>query len=169
MPGSLHPFLVHFAIALLLMGPAFDLAGLLLRREALLLAGRWNTLLGALFAAASALSGMSAEGALSPHSAAGASLLSLHSALGYLSLAVWLPTALWRGISKLALPLRLRTLYLALAFSSAALMLVQAGLGSALVYWHGVGLSPEARAEPALKSSKEKRESPATTTQAPSR
>ncbi|MBS2026002.1 MAG: DUF2231 domain-containing protein [Deltaproteobacteria bacterium] len=168
MPGSLHPFVVHFAIALLLMGPAFDLAGLLLRREALLLAGRWNTLVGAAFVLVGALSGYSAQGALGPHSAAGASLLSLHSALGYLALAVWLPTALWRGLSKLALPLRLRTIYLALAFSSAALMLVQAALGSALVYWHGVGLSAEARAEPALKSAKDKRESPATT-QAPSR
>lgn len=149
MPGSIHPLLLHFAVALLIAGPALDLVGLLLRREALLLAGRWNTLIGAGFLVLTVLSGLSAESGLGAHSAAGGSLLALHKGLGLLALAAWLPTAGWRALSKLALPLRFRTIYLSLAFAGAALILAQTALGSALVYWHGVGLSTEARAVPA--------------------
>lgn len=148
MPGSLHPFLLHFAVALLVAGSAFDVVGLLLRRESLLLAGRWNTLIGAIFLLLTVLSGLSAASGLGPHSVAGGSLLALHKALGLLALATWVPTAAWRAFSKLALPLRFRTFYLSLALAGAALILAQTALGSALVYWHGVGLSAEARAVP---------------------
>jgi uncharacterized membrane protein len=146
--AELHPFVLHFAIALLLAAPGCDAVGLLLRREGLLQAGRWNTLLGALAAVLAVLTGLSAEASLPPHSAAGASLLSLHRALGFLTLAVWVPIALWRLLIRTAFPPRLRTIYLAASFAGAALLLAQAGLGSALVYRHGVGLSAAARAEP---------------------
>jgi uncharacterized membrane protein len=147
--AELHPFVLHFAVALLVAGPACDAFGLLLRREALLQAGRWNTLIGAGASLATVLTGLAAEAALGPHSRAGAALLSLHKGLGLLSLGIWLPLAGWRALSRLALPLRLRTLYLTLSFVGAALALSQAGLGSAMVYRHGVGLSPGARAQPA--------------------
>lgn len=153
-PASLHPFVLHYAIALLVVGPALDMAGLLLRRESLLAAGRWNTILGAAALLLTVLSGLSAKASLGAHSAAGASLLALHQALGLLALAVWIPVAVWRIASKLALPLRARTIYLSLAFAGAALLLIQAALGSALVYWHGVGLSPQARAEPLVRNGK---------------
>lgn len=158
--AELHPLALHFAAALLVAGPAFDAAGLLLRREALLQAGRWNTLVGALACALAVLSGLAAESALGPHSRAGAALLSLHHGMGYLLLALWAPVAIWRAASRLALPLRLRTVYLAFAFAGAALVLGEAALGSALVYRHGVGVSREARdvkvpPAPALGSAKE--------------
>ena len=146
--AELHPFVLHFAVALLLAAPLCDALGLLLRREPLLYAGRWNTLLGAGATALAVVTGLSAEAGLGPHSAAGEALLHLHKALGYVMLAVWVPIALWRGLSKLALPQRARTLYLTGAFVGAAIAMVEAGLGSALVYRHGVGLSPAARAEP---------------------
>ena len=146
--AELHPFALHFAIALLIVGPACDAAGLLLRREALLQAGRWNAIIGAVAGVFAVVTGLAAEAALGPHSAAGAALLSLHKGLGLLSLGVWVPVAIWRASSRLALPLRLRTFYLTFSFVGAALVLAQAGLGSALVYRHGVGLSPAARAEP---------------------
>ena len=148
MPPELHPVLLHFAIALLVTGPAFDLFGLLLRREALLVAGRWNTVVGAGVLVLVALSGLAAEASLGPHSAAGAALLSLHKGLGFALLVVWLPAAVWRAASKQLLPVRLRTLYLTASYLGAALIIVQAALGSALVYRHGVGLSAAARAEP---------------------
>jgi uncharacterized membrane protein len=75
-------------------------------------------------------------------------LLRLHSALGWVLLLAWTPVAVWRGASRLPLPVRFRTAYLALAFTGAAICLVETGLGAALVYRHGVGLSPAARAEP---------------------
>jgi uncharacterized membrane protein len=64
------------------------------------------------------------------------------------ALAAWVPVAAWRVASRLALPLRARTLYLAAAFTAATVLAAETTLGAALVYRHGVGLSPAARAEP---------------------
>lgn len=146
--GELHPFMLHFAVGLLLAAPLCDTAGLLLRREALLLAGRWNTLIGTGAAVFSVATGLAAQGALGKHSAAGEALLHIHGALGWLVVAVWVPVAVWRGASKLPLPTRARTLYLTGAFVGAALVLSETVLGGMLVYRHGVGLSAAARAEP---------------------
>jgi uncharacterized membrane protein len=149
--GEVHPFVVHFAIGLLLIAPAADVFGLLLRREALLYTGRWATLLGAGFAVLAVASGWGAEARLGAHSAAGEALLHLHEVVGYVAAGIWLPIAAWRGASKLALPLRARTLYLAAAFAAAAVLAAESILGGALVYRHGVGLSPAARAEPVVR------------------
>ena len=110
--GELHPFLVHFAVGLLLTAPAADVLGLLFRREA---------------------------------------LLRLHGRLGWVTLAAWVAVAAWRVSSRLALPLRARTLYLAAAFTAATVLAAETILGAALVYRHGVGLSPAARAEPVVR------------------
>jgi uncharacterized membrane protein len=150
--GELHPFVVHFAVGLLLIAPICDVAGLLLRREALLYAGRWTTLLGAVAAVLALWTGFGAEAVLGPHSAAGDPLLRLHKALTYVVLAVWVPVAAWRIASKLPLPLRARTLYLAAAFTGGVVLTVEAALGNAMVYRHGLGLSPGARAEPVIRS-----------------
>jgi len=146
--GELHPFIVHFAVGLLLLAPLADIFGLLLRREALLYTGRWTTMLGAGFALLAVASGWGAEARVGAHSAAGEALLNLHEVVAYVATALWLPVAGWRWASKLALPLRARTLYLASAFAAAAILLAVTVLGGALVYRHGVGLSPAARAEP---------------------
>ena len=151
--GELHPFLVHFAVGLLLVAPLADVFGLLLRREALLSTGRWTTLLGTGFSLLAIASGWGADVAIGPHSAAGEALLRLHEALGYLAAGIWLPVAVWRAASKLALPLRARTLYLAASFAAASVLLAETVLGGALVYRHGVGLSPAARADPVVRPS----------------
>jgi uncharacterized membrane protein len=147
-PAELHPFVLHFAVGLLVAAPACDAAGLILRRQGLLQAGRWNTLIGTVAAGLAVLSGIAARAELGPHSAAGEALLNLHNAFGYVMLVLWVPAAIWRAFSRPALPGRLRTIYLALAFSGAAACIAEALLGAALVYRHGVGLSPAARVEP---------------------
>lgn len=151
MLGQLHPFVLHFAVGLLLTAPLCDVAGLLLRRESLLHAGKWMTLSGAVAAVLSVLSGLGAEAVLGPHSPAGDPLLQLHRALGYVMLGVYLPLSAWRAVSKLPMPLRLRTLYLALAFTGGVVVTVEAVLGSTLVYRHGVGLSASARSETVVR------------------
>jgi uncharacterized membrane protein len=152
--SELHPFVLHFAVGLLLVAPLCDVLGLVLRREAFLLAGRWNTLLGAIAAVLAVLTGLTAEASLGPHSAAGESLLHIHKALGFVLLAVVVPLAGWRAGSRLPLPLRARTLYLAGSFAVAAVVLTQTLLGETMVYRHGVGLSAAARAEPVVRPPK---------------
>lgn len=148
MPAELHPFVLHFAVGLLVAAPACDAAGLLFRREGLLLAGRWNTLIGTVFVGLSVLSGIAARAELGPHSAAGEALLNLHNVLGYALLALWVPASVWRAFTRIAFPPRLRTIYLALAFAGATACVAEALIGTALVYRHGVGLSQAARTEP---------------------
>jgi len=150
--GELHPFLVHFAVGLLLLAPLADVLGLLFRREALLYTGRWTTLLGTSFGVLAMLSGFGAQAVLGAHSAAGEALLQLHGRLAWVAMGAWVPVAGWRAASKLALPLRARTLYLAAAFTAAAVLAAESILGGALVYRHGLGLSPAARAEPVVRS-----------------
>jgi uncharacterized membrane protein len=152
MRGELHPFVLHFAVGLLLTAPLCDVAGLVLRREPLLFAGRWMTIAGAVAALFSLLTGLGAEAALGPHSTAGEALLHLHKALGIVLAVVCVPVAGWRALSKVALPRRARTLYLAATFAAAAILTAETALGSALVYRHGVGLSPAARAEPMART-----------------
>jgi uncharacterized membrane protein len=147
-PAELHPFLLHFAVGLLVAAPACDAAGLVLRREGLLHAGRWNTLVGTVFVGLSVLSGIAARAELGPHSAAGEALLNLHNGLGYGLMALCVPAAVWRAFSRLPFPARLRTIYLALSFSAASACVAESLIGAALVYRHGVGLSPAARTEP---------------------
>src|SRR4051812_8028681 len=112
------------------------------------MAGRWNTLFGTVGAALSVLTGLLAAATLEPFAPAGAPLLQLHRALGVVLLCVWIPLAGWRAAVKSALPLKFRTLYLTGAFVGAALVLAQTGLGSWMVYQHGVGLSQSARLLP---------------------
>ena len=154
MSGELHPVVLHFAVGLLLTAPICDVLGLVLRREPLLQAGKWMTLAGTVAAGLSLVTGLAAEAALGPHSAAGEALLHIHKALGIVLVAAWAPVAAWRALSKLPLPLRARTLYLAAAFSAAAILTVETVLGGTLVYRHGVGLSPAARAEPMAPSAR---------------
>jgi len=146
--GELHPFVLHFAVGLLLTAPIFDVLGLILRREPLLHAGRWMTVSGTVAAVLSLLTGFGADAVLGPHGAAGEPLLNLHRAIGIATVVVWLPVAVWRYLSKVALPLRARTIYLAAAFSGALILTAETALGAAMVYRHGIGLSPAARAEP---------------------
>jgi uncharacterized membrane protein len=150
LPGELHSFVLHFAVGLLLASSLCDVTGLLLRREQLLIAGKWMTILGALAAALSVATGLWARSALGAHSAAGEALLHLHEALGFVVAGLWAPLALWRSLCRPALPLRLRTIYLAGAFAGAALVIAETGLGTSIVFQHGLGLSPAARAEPAV-------------------
>ena len=152
MRGELHPFVLHFAVGLLLTAPICDVLGLVLRREPLLHAGRWMTIAGTITAVLSLATGFGAEAGLGAHSAAGESLLNLHRAVGVATTLVWLPVAVWRASSKVALPLRARTIYLAASFSGALILTVATVLGGAMVYRHGVGLSPAARAEPMAPS-----------------
>jgi uncharacterized membrane protein len=147
-PAELHPFLLHFAVGLVVAAPACDAAGLIFRREGLLHAGRWNILVGTVFVGLSVLSGIAARAELGPHSAAGEALLNLHNVLGYALLGLCVPAAVWRAFSRLAFPIRLRTMYLALSFAAASACVAESLIGAALVYRHGVGLSPAARAEP---------------------
>ena len=139
----LHPTLVHFSIGLLLAGLLFDVLGLFRTSEKLIFAGFWNTLLGAIGALAAVGTGFLAEARLGPHSSIGNALLSFHKLFGIAVAVVAAGLAVSRiGMRGYIRP-RARTLYLAAALFAAGLVSIAGGLGGTLVYWYGIGVSPE--------------------------
>lgn len=140
----LHPYLVHFAIALVFSAILFDLLALWRTNERLLFAGYWNTLLGAVSVVAAALSGWLAASSLEAIDDGGAAILNFHETFALVGGGLWVVLAIARVAMRGYIRPRLRTLYLAGSFVVAGTFLVAAALGGTLVYGYGVGVSPAA-------------------------
>lgn len=140
----LHPTLVHFAIGLLFTAVLCDVVGLWRSNEKLLFAGFWNTVFGALGTIVASISGFLAEGRLGAHDDLGGALLPFHRTLGLAVTVLAVLLAVWRIAMKGYIRPRLRTLYLTVAFLAAGFALVGGALGGALVYGHGLGITPQA-------------------------
>jgi len=144
----LHPKLVHFPIALLIVAVGFDLACLTLRRHAWIDRGATTLyLLGALGAVAAFLSGRQAEETVEAAAPALEGLLEDHEAWAVRVLCVFIPAALarlwitWRARHEgevRSLPLRASLLLLVLA--GLWILFETAERGGDLVYKHGAGL-----------------------------
>jgi uncharacterized membrane protein len=136
----LHLSAVHFATALLLSGLLFDALGLFKKLERLLFVGFWNTLLGAAGLVAAVLTGYVVEMTLGPHDDLGGAWLRFHK---FLSLVATMCAVLMAGariVMKGSILPRTRTLYLAVGFFGAALLIGSGILGSALVRSYGLGI-----------------------------
>lgn len=137
----LHPRVVHFPIALSLVGAVFAAIGLLKREGRWFSYGQLSLLLGGLGTLAAALTGLIDQSA-APQEAAVLAVINQHITAGIL-LAVAIGLALYW-------PLRHRQLlnsgcgarwgYLALLLAVVLLVLVSSWLGGTLVYQFGVGV-----------------------------
>ncbi len=137
----LHPRVVHFPIALSLVGALFAAIGLLRRQERWFSYGQLSLLLGGLGTLAAALTGLIDQSG-APQEAAVLALINQHITAGIL-LAVAIGLALYW-------PLRNRQLlhsnhsvrwgYLVLLSAVVLLVLVSGWLGGRLVYQFGVGV-----------------------------
>src|SRR3989338_3837349 len=79
---NVHPLFVHFPIALLLAALALYLFGSILKKEALLAAGKWNLLLGSLSAIATVWTGLKAAETVS-HGGGTHQIMMAHQYLGF--------------------------------------------------------------------------------------
>ncbi len=140
----LHPGVVHFAVALVLAGVLLDVVALWRASERLLFAGYWNTLLGAAALAVAVATGALAEANLGAHNGLGDALLALHRATAYAALILALALATARLAMRGRIRPKTRTLYLAAAFTTSALIIISATLGGVLVYRFGLGIPPDA-------------------------
>jgi uncharacterized membrane protein len=147
LPDPLHPALVHFPIALSLVGLLLDLVSRHPRARSLAAGGAVVMALAALGGIAATLTGQLAEEEAAAPRAARA-LLERHEELGEAAMWALLAVAVarlvlaWRGAFKGALAWA----YLAAALAVAALVGYQGSLGGELVYRHGVGTAPVQRA-----------------------
>ncbi len=135
-----HPRLVHFPIALSLVGSACVLWGLLRTQERWVVYGRRCLLFGWIGALIAALSGL-VDQSRAPDTPAVSGAINQHITVGIALIVVLGLTLYW--------PLRERRLfaqtgtrwaYLVLLVACAALVLLEAWLGGRLVYHLGVGV-----------------------------
>lgn len=135
---NVHPMFVHFPIALLLACVFFYIVGIVLKKDNLLIAGKWSLYLGTLSAAAAVWTGLRAAGSVE-HGGDSHQIMMAHQYLGITILLLSAVLSIWVLISKVNMPKAPKIFFLIL------LLLVvfisqQADFGGRLVFLHGVGV-----------------------------
>ncbi len=134
---SVHPFLVHFPIALLTVAAALELVASVSGKEEYSRAGWWNQLAGSIGLAAAVLSGMSAEKA-TRIGADAAGIFETHQQVAFAVSALFALLLLWRIGARTRIPPNQRLLYLTLFVAGVILLLTGAWYGGELVFRFGV-------------------------------
>ena len=135
---SVHPLVVHFPIALLLVGAGLDGAALALRRPSLHRIALWDLALGTLMAGAAVLSGLQAED-VAKHSFEIWQVITWHKRLGISTFILGLMVVSWRLAKRDRLSPRARMVTTALTVMLVGTLSVGAYLGGRLVYEFGGG------------------------------
>ncbi|MBI4535590.1 MAG: DUF2231 domain-containing protein [Ignavibacteriae bacterium] len=136
---NIHPFLVHFPIALLTVSFLADLAATLTRNEDLHKVGWWTLLLGTLGLAASVVTGLLAESTITiPREAK--EFFEVHEQIGFIVSAIFIFLFLWRIASRTHLPTRNRIWFHIFSLIGVILIWMGAWYGGEMVYRFGVGV-----------------------------
>ncbi|RUM56820.1 MAG: hypothetical protein DSY60_06080 [Persephonella sp.] len=142
--GELHPPIVHFAIALVIVSVIFDFFGLILKKDSLKNAGFWTLVVGAIAVIGAFITGHQAE-ELVEKAIEGTETykrLEIHETVGNFVLgAVLLLTAFRVFVNKKS-DIRLMGIYLLLGFLVISVVGLQGRIGGKLVYEFGVGVKP---------------------------
>ncbi|WP_457642249.1 DUF2231 domain-containing protein [Persephonella sp.] len=140
--AQLHPPIIHFAIALVIIGVIFDIAGFVLKKDSLKHAGFWTIIIGAIAVWSAAISGHQAEELVEEaiKGTAAYQLLEQHEELG--EILPWTTTLL--GLFRIFLHFKpnnlLFGLYLLAGIAIAGMIGFQGRIGGKLVYEYGVGV-----------------------------
>ncbi|WP_456383299.1 DUF2231 domain-containing protein [Persephonella sp.] len=140
--AEFHPPVVHFAIALVIMGVLFDIAGFVFKKESLKHAGFWSIMVGVVAVWGAAITGHQAE-ELVEHAIEGTKayeILEEHEELG--EVLPWVVSAL--GFFRLFLFFKENNLlfigYLIAGLIVSGAIGLQGRIGGKLVYEYGVGV-----------------------------
>lgn len=138
--AGFHPLLIHFPIALILLGVACDLLALARRRERLAWAGQWLTLLGTAALLLAFICGILAE---TFAARAGSPQDPIEAHERYATAAAWIFIALasWRLLLGAAPARRALAAYLFFAFTGCGLLIMTAHLGGRVVYEYGANVA----------------------------
>jgi uncharacterized membrane protein len=136
---SLHPFLVHFPIALLSVAFLVEAAAVVTRQEELSRFGWWLQIVGTLMIFFTVGSGLLAE-KQATFPVGSADLFQSHEQIAFLCTALFTGLLLWRVGNRGEIPLKTRWIYLVLMLVAVGAMLMGAWLGGEMVYRYGVGV-----------------------------
>jgi uncharacterized membrane protein len=138
-PTLLHPLVVHFGIALVILSVLLDVVGYLARRPVLHTVAAANLFIGALATIAAVSTGMLAEVQLviahEVHE-----VLDAHKLFGFSALGGVVLLGVWRLLTRGSFPAGARTVYLGVALLTATLTALAGHRGAELVFVHGAAV-----------------------------
>jgi len=137
---SLHPFLVHFPIALLTVGWLADLLAVLRGRKEGSVIGWWNGVAGTAGLLCAAASGLAAKSMTGPLQAIPAAALSDHEQLAFATAVVFLLMTGWRFSQRRRIPAGSVWPFLLISGAAVVLLWITAHIGGILVHECGVGV-----------------------------
>ena len=155
--AELHPPIVHFAVALTIIGVIFDLLGFILKKESLKHAAFWTFIVGVLAVWGAMFSGEAAEEAVE-HFIEGTNaekVFEHHEELGKFLPWIFTGLGLFRVYLYVKENSKLMIIYLIAAFIGIGLIGYQGRLGGKMVYEYGVGVKPLMEKTPVIHSSDE--------------
>ncbi len=136
---NLHPLIVHFPIALIIVIFILDFFGVLFKRKSFLSAANILTIFAAIGAVMAVISGMIAEESVW-HTEEAHELLELHEMIGFIILGLTLILLIFRPALKKKLFGSLGWVAVLLSFVAAVLVGYTGFLGGEIVYKHGAGV-----------------------------
>ncbi len=140
--AEFHPPVVHFAIALTIMGVLFDIAGFILKKESLKNAGFWTFIFGVFAVWGAVITGHQAE-EIVEHFIEGTyaeKLLETHEEIGEFLPWIFTGLGLFRGYLFFKEKTPLFVLYLIAGLVAAGIIGYQGRIGGKMVYEYGVGV-----------------------------
>ena len=134
---TIHPMVVHFVIAMVVIAAVFDLIGVLARRPQLFEVSFWNLLVATVAIFVAIIFGQVEAGLANPYGAA-RQILNLHTTLGWSMAGLLAVLTGWRYVIRSRDPLRLPLAFLAAGGALSLLVVVQVGLGNQLIWTYGL-------------------------------
>jgi uncharacterized membrane protein len=138
---NLHPFLVHFPIALLSVSFLFDVLSMITSRDELERTAWWTLLTGTLGLAAAVITGLIAENTVTIYESA-REHFETHEQVAFSAAALYAFLIFWRIANRTRLPKRKSIYYVGLSLLGIALIWVAAWYGGEMVYRFRVGVTP---------------------------
>ncbi|RUM61602.1 MAG: hypothetical protein DSY66_01815 [Persephonella sp.] len=142
--GNLHPPIVHFAVALVIISVIFDVLGVVLKKDSLKNAGYWTLLVGALAVIGAFITGHQAEEMVEKfiEGTEAYKRLEIYETIGTVVLVAVLIQIAFRLFIAKKDDIRLTGIYLILGLIVISIVALQGRIGGKIVYEFGVGVKP---------------------------
>lgn len=133
-----HPIFVHFTVGLLSISALLYLAGLVLKRQNLLIAARWNLWIGAAMTVGTVLAGLYAYATVA-HDGPSHAAMTDHRNWALPTAGIFVALALWAARTQRGAK-TVSPIFVAAMLLASGLLAVTGYKGSEAVYRHGIGV-----------------------------
>ena len=137
----IHPFVVHFVIAMALITVVFDFIGVISGKKNLFEVSFWNLIVATVAIFVAIIFGQVEAGLANPYGAS-RDILNIHSTIGWSLAGVLALLTGWRYVARQKDPANLPRGFLALDVVLAGLVITQVYLGDKLVWVYGLHTVP---------------------------